>query len=290
MKYLKLFESYYDDLTDYTYSRKNGRVNIGWLDSSKDYTKGKVDEDIIKKLKTIKPSESYKGSHSCPFCNKARGSRDYEVSGNGKIYCYPELLIHYIESHEYMPPEEFLTAVKNLKVEEETFQKRTLPNFRKMKAYENAIRNPYIDSRARSNKKPEFIGDIKEPVEIRIDVEAVSHALDRQFRHGFSSSSDTKIGANISKDEILDTIESAVEQITISLMQDEFNINQERDNYPTRGVRAGEPNRFVIRNKKTHLNIVCQLESGENEFKLTVITVMRKPDFKEYDGQYVVEV
>lgn len=151
----------------------------------------------------------------------------------------------------------------------------------------NQIRNPYI---GKSYRKPEFIGDIKEPVEIRIDVEAVSHALDRQFRHGFSSNYNDKIGANISKDEILDDIQSSIEQLTISLMQDEFNINQEEDNYPTKGVKAGEPNRFVIRNKKTNLNIVCQLEAGENEFKLTVITVMRNPDFREYSGQYVVEV
>ncbi|NBP58034.1 hypothetical protein EBU71_16145 [bacterium] len=57
-----------------------------------------------------------------------------------------------------------------------------------------------------------------------------------------------------------------------------------------KGVKEGEPNRFVIRNKKTHLNIVCQLEPGDNEFKLTVITVMRKEDFRSYHGQFVVEL
>ena len=73
-------------------------------------------------------------------------------------------------------------------------------------------------------------------------------------------------------------------------MQDKFNIYQEEDNYPTRGVKEGEPNRFIIRNKKTHLNIVCQLESGDNEFTLTVITVMKKEGFREYNGQFVVEI
>jgi hypothetical protein len=144
----------------------------------------------------------------------------------------------------------------------------------------------YIDRRAMSNRKPEFLTYIKEPVEIRIDVEAVSHALDRQYRHGVTS--DLKAG--IDKDEIIETIELAVEEITIALMQDRFNINQEEDDYPTRGVKEGEPNRFVIKNKKTDLNIVCQLESGDNEFTLTVITVMKKEDFKHYRGQFVVEV
>jgi hypothetical protein len=135
-------------------------------------------------------------------------------------------------------------------------------------------------------RKPEFIGDIRQRVEIRIDVEA----LGRQWRHGVTTDDSGKIVANITKDEILDTIESAVEQITIALMQDEFDIYQDRDDYPTRGVRSGEPNRFVIRNKETNLNIVCELIAGDLEFKLTVITVMKKTDFKEYKGQFVVEV
>jgi hypothetical protein len=152
------------------------------------------------------------------------------------------------------------------------------------------IRNPYIDKRATSNKAPQFLSHISEPVEIRFDVEAVSHALERQYRHGVTSGDKGKIEAGITKDEIIDCIESAVEEITIALMQDQFNIYQDEDDYPTRGVRAGQPNRFVIRNKETNLNIVCQLEPGDNEFTLTVITVMKKPDFREYKGQFVVEV
>jgi hypothetical protein len=73
-------------------------------------------------------------------------------------------------------------------------------------------------------------------------------------------------------------------------MQDEFDIYQNEDDYPTRGIKAGEPNRFVIRKRDTDLNIVCQLEPGEEEFTLTVITVMKKPDFRTFPGQYVVEV
>ena len=152
------------------------------------------------------------------------------------------------------------------------------------------IRNAYVNPKLMDRKGPEFIGDIAQSVEIRIDVEAIGHALSRQFRHGVSTSTTGKIEDGITKDEILDTIEAAVEQITIALMQNQFDIYQDEDNYPTRGVRAGEPNRFVIRNKKTNLNIVCQLEAGDWEFTLTVITVMKKPDFKEYKGQFVVEV
>lgn len=149
-----------------------------------------------------------------------------------------------------------------------------------------AFTGGYIDRKAMSNRKPEFLTYLKEPVEIRIDVEAVGHATDRQYRHGVND----KLDAGITKDEIIESIEAAIEQITISLMQDEFDIYQNEDDYPTKGVKEGEPNRFVIKNKKTHLNIVCQLQAGDNEFTLTVITVMKKEGFKEYPGQYVVTV
>jgi hypothetical protein len=156
-----------------------------------------------------------------------------------------------------------------------------------LKSFKEA--NGYISPKLMDRRPPQFIGDIKQSVEIRIDVEAIGHALSRQFRHGVNDTSG-KIEAGITKDEILDNIESAVEELTIALMQDRFDIYQDEDDYPTRGVKAGEPNRFVIKNKESYLNIVCQLEPGDNEFTLTVITVMRKEDFKAYRGQFVLEV
>ena len=149
-----------------------------------------------------------------------------------------------------------------------------------LKKFESYIRNPYLDKRTRA---PKEIAYLKEPVEIRIDVEKVTHASDRQFRHGAFDN-------QITDGDIIDTIELAIEELTIALMQDRFNIYQDEDDYPTRGVKAGEPNRFVIKNKTNNLNVVCQLTPGDNEFKLTVITVMVKPDFRAYSGQYVIEV
>ena len=134
--------------------------------------------------------------------------------------------------------------------------------------------------------KTQPITYIKQPVEIRIDVEKVAHASSRQFRH--VSSGD--LSQVIDNDDIIETVELAIEQLTISLMQDEFDIYQKEDGYPCPEVRAGQPARFVIKNITNNLNVVCQLEPGENEFTLTVLTVMIKPDFKTYEGQYVVEV
>jgi hypothetical protein len=129
---------------------------------------------------------------------------------------------------------------------------------------------------------PKSIGYIKEPVEIRIDVEALKHVAQRQYRHGPEY--------KITDDQIIETIEKATEELTIALMQDKFDICQKQDNYPTKGIKKGEPNRFVIRNKENDLNLVCQLKAGEWEFTLTVVTVMIKHDFKAYHGQFIIEV
>jgi hypothetical protein len=135
-----------------------------------------------------------------------------------------------------------------------------------------AFSRPYIDRRAMAARKPVEIGYIKQPVEIRIEIEKHAHTMDRQWRHGLDE--------KITDDEIIESVELAVEQITIDLMHDEFDVYDKK----------GELNRFIIRNTDNNLNIVCVLQPGEWEFKLIVITVMKKEDFKTNPGQYVVEV
>jgi len=119
------------------------------------------------------------------------------------------------------------------------------------------------------------LGPVQKKVEIRIDLEKVEHTSIQQYRHGF-----TKATGKIEDDDIRGLVEEAIEEITIALMQDQFDIMDE----------SGKPNRFVIRDKDTKLNVVCELKPGENEFTLTVITVMRVEDFKTYQGQWIVEV
>ena len=88
-----------------------------------------------------------------------------------------------------------------------------------LKKFESYIRNPYVDKRPRA---PKEIAYLKEPVEIRIDVEKVTHASDRQFRHG-------ALENQITDNDIIDTIELAIEELTIALMQDRFDIYQEEE-------------------------------------------------------------
>jgi len=119
------------------------------------------------------------------------------------------------------------------------------------------------------------LGNLQKEVEIRIDLEKIRHASIQQYRHGFN-----RLSGKIEDYEIIDLVERAIEEITIALMQDRYDIKDEN----------GKPNRFIIRDKETKLNVVCELRPGENEFTLTVITVMRVEHFRTAIGQWVVEV
>lgn len=122
-----LNETYYEDLTPYVYGRNGiNKVNIGWLDKE-DFPKGNVDKRIIDKIKSIKSSLVYKGSHSCPFCGKERTNVDKEVKGEKYTYVFPGLLAHYIEEHKYLPPKEFLDAVDKSIILEGVSTRKRIP-------------------------------------------------------------------------------------------------------------------------------------------------------------------
>lgn len=104
-------------------------LNIGWLDSKHPFNQRKSDELFLDKLFDfcLNRVNQTRGYHLCPFCksgfglnvrrNKKKiilGSAEIRVKGNnGKIYAAPNLIYHYVESHNYCPPIEFVEAVLN---------------------------------------------------------------------------------------------------------------------------------------------------------------------------------
>lgn len=120
---------------------------------------------------------------------------------------------------------------------------------------------------AKKFRKNKFLSDVKDNVEIRIDLEAAPHAMDRTWRHG--------VDEKIEDGEIIDLVERSIEELTIALMQDRLNVYE----------------RFVLKDKKTFLNVVAQIEPEENNFKLLIITVMRKENFLVKDpNQFILSI
>lgn len=119
MKHIKLFETYFKDLSicDYSIFTKECRVKaVGFLCKEEPFEKGDVDPEIIKKLEKYKPQMLAMGYHHCEFCDdkNAKGcSEILVVNKQGQVYEAPILIIHYIKDHNYLPPQEFLDAIEN---------------------------------------------------------------------------------------------------------------------------------------------------------------------------------
>jgi hypothetical protein len=150
MKYVKIFEQYFDDLSprhtkeDRFKDRFKDYVCIGWLDSKNDFPKGDVPREVIDKIKNMEPYIRTKGFHTCEFCTDSddkrisRSSTEFKVEGNGKTYCFPQMLVHYITKHNYQPPQEFIDAVldTDIKPKESLSRPFRRPSF---KSFENTL-------------------------------------------------------------------------------------------------------------------------------------------------------
>lgn len=108
--------SYYEDLTHYNYLHHSKKeLNIGWLQKDKTFNIGETPDGFLEKLKVYLEHSIFqtRGFHNCEFCNsEVISSNEIRVvSESGTIYASPMLVIHYVEFHNYLPPEEFIRAV-----------------------------------------------------------------------------------------------------------------------------------------------------------------------------------
>jgi hypothetical protein len=128
--------AYFADLTPYEYggAEPNPTVlNVGWLSSAFDFERQAPDEKLVAALRKLiaQPVNLYRGYHYCEFCpppqfiRSATGAvsiiETHCASGNGEIrvngeedliYVAPILILHYVEEHDYAPPEAFVRAVQ----------------------------------------------------------------------------------------------------------------------------------------------------------------------------------
>lgn len=52
------------------------------------------------------------GFHVCEYCNNETSSGDVILAfRNGNIYVMPDMIIHYVEQHDYQPPQSFIEDV-----------------------------------------------------------------------------------------------------------------------------------------------------------------------------------
>jgi len=124
---------YFEDNTAYTHSSAGGRgnvVNIGWLDAAHPYPRGAVPHDFVRRLRLLcfNGSVRRRGWRRCNLCPSSApypvvvvgddtgaysvGDSGIRVPGNGGVlYAAPSVIIHYVQAHGYLPPEDFVQAV-----------------------------------------------------------------------------------------------------------------------------------------------------------------------------------
>ncbi|TMC97397.1 MAG: hypothetical protein E6J05_12115 [Chloroflexi bacterium] len=133
--------SWFADLTPYTYHEHVGgepepnTLNIGWLDTGMEFSTGECDRDFVARLRDLCRDgvNRTRGLYRCNLCSTSAfggiwppesnrvaspggdfvvGGAEIRVTGaDGTVYAAPDMIIHYVERHQYKPPEQFVAAV-----------------------------------------------------------------------------------------------------------------------------------------------------------------------------------
>ena len=121
--------TYFQDMTVCSYFRAPAPsewacrlMAIGWLESGHEFPTGSIDPRFLKKLASLRyefgstfPAISFRGLHVCSFCKDNVPLSDSHINlfvpSIGFVYVAPARIDHYIEAHQYAPPEHFVDAV-----------------------------------------------------------------------------------------------------------------------------------------------------------------------------------
>jgi hypothetical protein len=111
-------------------------LNVGWLGLAGGVPSGRFPAELIETLVSlaVRGERPMRGFHECDFCDvrspieKSIPSRGESVvlgmselqviSASGQVFAAPSLIVHYIEAHDYLPPMEFIDALRAGREEE----------------------------------------------------------------------------------------------------------------------------------------------------------------------------
>lgn len=111
---------YFQDLSACGYFGESyGQVlrAVGWLAGGHPFSVGTVSDEFYSKLKELldHPWQPFIacGSHPCEICqfDPPMGINNLFIPTERGLFVCPELILHYIAAHRYLPPEEFIESV-----------------------------------------------------------------------------------------------------------------------------------------------------------------------------------
>ena len=120
----RLNMAYYKDFTPCTYFEESRwlcrLMAIGWIERGKPFPKGRTDNAVIERIHMLRdefraafPSIVFRGLHTCSLCaacNAGGATLDQShinlfIPHCGFLFVAPARIDHYIQAHDYLPPE-----------------------------------------------------------------------------------------------------------------------------------------------------------------------------------------
>jgi hypothetical protein len=88
---------------------------VGWLAAERDYPKGRLTPREHAALNRLSqkpfPVSMTFGRHQCEFCGLPLSTSDLFLPSGTKLLVAPGGILHYVEVHDYLPPQQFRRAV-----------------------------------------------------------------------------------------------------------------------------------------------------------------------------------
>jgi hypothetical protein len=108
--------AYFPDLSnEYQIAFGDDVRAIGWLDKNHSFTTNSANPDFLQILKRHIAERwtfvASAGIHECELCYRFASACNVVIPTRTFVYIAPEMISHYIEAHNYKPPDEFIQAV-----------------------------------------------------------------------------------------------------------------------------------------------------------------------------------
>src|SRR5687767_4640490 len=97
---------------------EQGSTAVGWLPPEHSVPRGQATPEFLRRItefarRWIDSVDALglgiaMGFHTCEFCRDAHASGTFAVPAGDRIFYAPEMIAHYVERHEYAPPQAFV--------------------------------------------------------------------------------------------------------------------------------------------------------------------------------------
>lgn len=95
---------------------------VGWLAKGKPFPKGPAPEEFVEVLQGFvalgfECTKALRwpiimGVHTCELCRRFDAHGEIGVPDGDQLWVAPRMILHYVMTHSYLPPQEFLTALQ----------------------------------------------------------------------------------------------------------------------------------------------------------------------------------